>query len=150
MPIRRFFLDGTTRAIVVTKVIPKWITFCATGTPILHVEASFISAKRGLRRGISSWTSLKYCIHFSFILKLIICRHKQLNRPVAFSAVHQNCVCKFKGRFMLWIRRDIMRHECVTNAACCPHCAPWQHVRNACVANAACCRASRTVAASET
>jgi len=44
-----------TRAIIVKQVI----TNCATGTPILHVEASFTSVERGLRRGISSWTSLK-------------------------------------------------------------------------------------------
>jgi len=46
-PRRRFVLDGTTRAIVVNKVITNY----ATGTPILHVEASFNSAERGLRRG---------------------------------------------------------------------------------------------------
>jgi len=37
---------------------------------------------------ISSWTPLKYYIHFSFILKLIIFIYKQLKRPVAFSVVH--------------------------------------------------------------
>jgi len=67
--------------------------FYATGTPILHAEASFISAERGLHRGISSWTSLKCYIHFSFILKLIIFIYKQLRRPVAFSAV-QNGPCE--------------------------------------------------------
>jgi len=36
---------------------------------------------------ISSRTSLKYCIHFGFILKLMIFIYKQLKRPVAFSAV---------------------------------------------------------------
>jgi len=60
----------------------------ATGTPILHVEASFNSVERGLRRGISSRTSLKHCIHFGFILKLAIFIYKQLKRPAAFSAVH--------------------------------------------------------------
>jgi len=64
-------------------------TFHATGTPILHVEASFISVERGLRRGISSRTSLKCYIHFSFILKLTIFICKQLKRPVAFSAVQR-------------------------------------------------------------
>jgi len=58
-----------------------------TGTPILHVEASFISVERGLCKGILSQTSLKYYIHFSFILKLIIFIYKQLKRHVAFSAV---------------------------------------------------------------
>jgi len=58
-----------------------------TGTPILHAEASFISAERGSRQGILSQTSLKRCIHFSFILKLAIFICKQLKRPVAFSAV---------------------------------------------------------------
>jgi len=58
-----------------------------TGTPILHVEASFISAERGLRREILSRTSLKHYIHFSFILKLITFICKQLKRPVAFSVV---------------------------------------------------------------
>jgi len=38
---------------------------------------------------ILSWTSLKYYIHFSFILKLIIFIYKQLKRPVAFSVVHK-------------------------------------------------------------
>jgi len=56
--------------------------------PILHVEASFISVERGLRQGISSQTSLKYYIHFSFILKLMIFIYKQPKRPVAFSVVH--------------------------------------------------------------
>jgi len=67
----------------------KVITNCATGTPILHAEASFTSAERGLHQGISSWTSLKHCIHFSFILKLqvTIFTCKQLKRPAAFSAV---------------------------------------------------------------
>jgi len=32
----------------------KVTTNCATGTPILHAEASFNSAERGLRRGILS------------------------------------------------------------------------------------------------
>jgi len=59
-----------------------------TGTPILHVEASFISVERGLRQGILSRTSLKCYIHFSFILKLILFIYKQLKRPVAFSIVH--------------------------------------------------------------
>jgi len=58
-----------------------------TGTPILHVEASFISVERGLRQGILSRTTLKHYIYFSFILKLIIFIYKQLKRPVAFSAV---------------------------------------------------------------
>jgi len=39
---------------------------------------------------ISSWTSLKCYIHFSFILKLAVFIYKQLKRPVAFSAVHQS------------------------------------------------------------
>jgi len=34
------------------------------------------------------------------------------------ASVHQNCACKFKGRFMSWIRKDIVRCEHVTNAAC--------------------------------
>jgi len=66
------------------------MTFHATGTPILHVEASFISAERGLRRLILSRTSLKHYIHFSFILKLTIFIYKQLKRHGAFSAVHSN------------------------------------------------------------
>jgi len=44
-----------TRAIVAKQVM----TNCTTGTPILHVEASFTSVERGLRQGISSQTSLK-------------------------------------------------------------------------------------------
>ena len=64
------------------------MSFCTTGTPILHVEASFISAERGLRRGILSRTSLKHHIHFGFIPKLVIFICKQLKRPVAFSALH--------------------------------------------------------------
>jgi len=39
-----------TQAIGIIKVTAK----PATGTPILHVEASFNSAERGLRRGILS------------------------------------------------------------------------------------------------
>jgi len=83
-----FTLPMTLRSYRCNEVIPKRTTFCTTGTPILHVEAPFISAERGLRRGISSRTSLKCHIHFSFILKLIIFIYKQLKRPVAFSAVH--------------------------------------------------------------
>jgi len=67
------------------RVIPKWTTIFTTGTPILHLEASFISAERGLRREILSQTSLNHNIHFSSILKLI---RKQLKRPMAFGAVH--------------------------------------------------------------
>jgi len=74
----------STRAIIVNKVKTNY----TTGAPILHVEALFISAERGLRQGILSQTSLKYYIHFSFILKLIIYIYKQLKRPVAFSLVH--------------------------------------------------------------
>jgi len=44
---------------------------------------------------ISSRTSLKYYIHFSFILKLIIFIYKQLKRPVAFSVVHSNLAVAF-------------------------------------------------------
>jgi len=73
-----------TRAIVVNKVITNY----ATGTPILHIEASFISTERGLRWWILSQTSLKHYIHFSFILKLMIFICKQLKGPVAFSVVH--------------------------------------------------------------
>jgi len=80
----RFVLDGITQAFVVYKVITNY----TTGTPILHVEASFISVERRLRREILSRTSLKYYIHFSFILKLIIFIYKQLKRHVAFSIVH--------------------------------------------------------------
>mgnify|MGYP000198940078 CR=1 FL=1 len=54
----------------------------------LPVEALFISVERGLRQEILSRTSLKYYIHFSFILKLIILIYKQLKRPVAFGVVH--------------------------------------------------------------
>jgi len=44
-----FVLDHSTRAVLANKVA----TNCTTDTPILHVEASFISAERGLCRG--SW-----------------------------------------------------------------------------------------------
>ena len=89
MPRRRFVLDGTTRAIVVTKSLPRGQhSMQPTGRPILHAEASFISAERGLRRGVSSRTSLKCCIHFGFIPKLVIFIYKQLKRPAVFSAVH--------------------------------------------------------------
>jgi len=100
--LTRFVLDRTTRAIVVIQRCCKVITKHVTGTPILHVEASFISVERGLRRGILSWTSLKHYIHFSFILKLIIFIYKQLKRPVAFSVVHvtvQLHVLEFKVKF---------------------------------------------------
>jgi len=42
-----FVLDRLTQAIVVNKVIINY----TTGTPILHVEASFISGERGPRQG---------------------------------------------------------------------------------------------------
>jgi len=70
----------TTQAVVANKVT----THHATGMPILHVEASFISAERGLRQGILSPTSLN---HFSFILKLTIFICKQLKRSGAFGTV---------------------------------------------------------------
>jgi len=41
---------------------------------------------------ISSRTSLKHHIHFSFILKLTIFIYKQLKRPAAFSAVQSDCM----------------------------------------------------------
>jgi len=92
----RFDLDRLTRAIVVNKVITNY----TTGTPILHVEASFISVERGLRRG-SRAEPLKYYIHFSFILKLIIFIYKQLKRSVAFSVLHldQQVWCSAKQPF---------------------------------------------------
>ena len=72
------------------RVILTWMTICATGMPILHAEASFISAERGLRQEILSQTSLKWCIHFGFIPKLVIFICKQLKRPVAFGAVQEH------------------------------------------------------------
>jgi len=42
----------------------------ATGTPIRHLEASFISVERGLRQGILSRTSLKHCFWFRSFLSL--------------------------------------------------------------------------------
>jgi len=62
-----------------------------TGMPILQVEASFISAERGLRGGILSQTTLKCYIHYSLIPKLIIFIYKQLKRLVAFTAMHNIC-----------------------------------------------------------
>jgi len=64
--------------------------------PILHAEASFISAKKGLRRG-----SLSLCVSqmshlVLFHSELTICICKQLKRHVAFSTVHsstQGAVC---------------------------------------------------------
>jgi len=57
-----------------------------------HIDSSRRSIVQRSRErtapGISSWTSLKCCIHFSFILRLTIFIYKQLKRPVAFSAVH--------------------------------------------------------------
>jgi len=57
-----------------------------------HVDSSRRSIVQRSRERtapmISSRTSLKHHIHFSFILKLIIFIYKQLKRPVAFSAVH--------------------------------------------------------------
>jgi len=44
----RFVLDRSTRSCRCERVIPKWMTICATGTPILHSEASLISAETGL------------------------------------------------------------------------------------------------------
>jgi len=88
------------------KVIPKWMKFCTTGTLILHEEASFISAERGPRRGISSRTSLKCCIHFSFILKLTIFIHKQKKGLwfLAQSERDQSCKCDVSWRHAdLWM-----------------------------------------------
>jgi len=50
---------------------------------------SFVERSRDrITPRILSRTSLKYYIHFSFILKLITFICKQLKRPVAFSVVH--------------------------------------------------------------
>jgi len=62
---------------------------------------------------ISSWTSLKHYIHFSFILKLIIFIYKQLKRPVAFSVVHA---------LLTW-SQWMFSHE-----SFCPHNLPQQTV----------------------
>ena len=61
-----FILDHTARAVVETTVIDKH----TSGTPIIHTEASFTSADRGLCRGTLSRTSLKHCIWFWFILSM--------------------------------------------------------------------------------
>jgi len=55
-----------TQAVVVKQVT----TNHTTGTPILHVEVSCISAERGMRREILSRTSLKCYIQFSSFLSL--------------------------------------------------------------------------------
>jgi len=73
-------LDCITQAIVVNNVI----TNHTTGTPIIHVEASFISVERGLHREILSQTSLKCYIHFSFILKLIIFHLQTTQKACSF------------------------------------------------------------------
>jgi len=59
---------------------------------------------------ISSWTSLKYYIQFSFILKLIIFIYKQLKRPVAFSVVHLST----------WALLSTMRVKSSRSCWCCP------------------------------
>jgi len=58
-----------------------------TGTPILHVEASFISVERGLPRDLEP--NLSQILH-SFLIhsKAYNFIYKQLKRPVAFSVVH--------------------------------------------------------------
>jgi len=97
MPRRRFVLDGTTRAIITRQVILNLHNKSITGTPILHVEASFISVERGLRRGILSRTSL--ILHLVLVhSKLIIFIYKQLKRPVAFSVVHNKVAVAKKVR----------------------------------------------------
>jgi len=64
---------------------------------ILHAEASFISAERGLRRGILSRTSLKH--HISELM-IFIC--KQLKRPVAFSMLHLGSLNATRSLMMSW------------------------------------------------
>jgi len=75
-----------TRAIVVQQSHNKLCNWHADSSRRSIVQRS---RERTTPR-ISSWTSLKYYIHFSFILKLIIFIYKQLKRPVAFSVV-QHC-----------------------------------------------------------
>ena len=61
-----FVMDRFDTSVVVKQVAAN----CATSTLILHAEASFTSAQRGLRRGISSRTSLKHHIWFGSFLSL--------------------------------------------------------------------------------
>jgi len=107
------------------KVIQKWTTFHATGTPILHAEASFISAERGLRRGVSSRTSLKCCIHFSFILKLAFFICEQLKRPAAFGAVHFDVASvhnSFKAHLGTNVCFDLFKERCHWHRPQCVQC----------------------------
>jgi len=88
-----------------------------TGTPILHAEASFISAERGLHQEFLSRTSLKCHICFGFILKLMIFICKQLKRPVAFSAVQftVSLACIWFAKVLLAIvNQTLLRTLCVT------------------------------------
>jgi len=69
---------------------------------------------------ISSWTSLKYYIDFSFIPKLVIFIYKQLKRPVAFSVVHTKCLLKnwfdlFCQFYLHPTRHQLLVHELLNN-----------------------------------
>jgi len=58
---------------------------------------------------ISSWTSLKHHIHFSFIPKLAIVIHKQLKRPVAFGAAQRCPMLTSTERSSKECNRDLLR-----------------------------------------
>jgi len=83
---RNTFCSGSflTRAVVTKQSHNKLCNWHADSSRRSIVQ---LSRERTAPR-ISSWTSLKQHIHFSFILKLIIFIYKQLKRPVAFSVVH--------------------------------------------------------------
>jgi len=84
-----------TRAIVAKRSHNKLCNWHADSSRRTVVQ---LSRERTAPR-ISSWTSLKCYIHFSFILKLIIVIYKQLKRPVAFSVVH------------FWIFKTVLDHK---------------------------------------
>jgi len=91
-----------TRAIVVQQSHNKLYNWHADSSRRSIVQ---LSRERTTPR-ISSWTSLKCYVHFSFILKLIIFIYKQLKRPVAFSVVQNDEIwCQqFQKSGQVWLQ----------------------------------------------
>jgi len=89
----RFVLDRTTWALWISH--SQLSNKSTTDTPILHAQASFISAERGRLQRILSRTSFKCYNHIGSFPKLTIFIFKQLKRSAAFSAMH----CLWKAVF---------------------------------------------------
>jgi len=98
-----------------------------TGTSILHLEASFISAERGSSVPRDLELNLSQMSHLVLVhceLTIYIC--KQLKRPVAFSAVHESqpSPCHLQH----WSRQSHRQHntnECCLVGPSTPLLQPW-------------------------